>query len=102
MASTLGPTSLAQNSSTVRPIARCSGVKSSGVKISLGWRSSIRNAPPLVLGKLITAVAMIAVLLFHSLEDSSGALAAAYAHRDQTILRLAPRHLPQDRGGELR
>src|ERR1700683_2103719 len=99
MASTLGPTSLAQNSSTVRPMARCSGVRSSGVKISLGVRSSMRKAPPFVLGNTTVAVA-IQVLLLHSFKNTSGALAAAYAHGDQTVFRIAARHFPQDGGGE--
>src|ERR1700722_12873207 len=100
MASTLGPTSLAQNSSTVRPMARCSGVKSSGVKISLGVRSSMRKAPPFVLGNTTVAVA-IQVLLLHSFKNTTGARATAYAHGDQAVFRIAPRHLPQNRGSEL-
>src|ERR1700733_841661 len=99
MASTLGPTSLAQNSSTVRPMARCSEVRSSGVKISLGVRSSMRKAPPFVLGNTTVAVA-IQVLLLHSFKNTSGALAAAYAHGDQTVFRIAARHFQQDGGGE--
>src|SRR5579883_92736 len=42
-----GITSLVVNSTAVLAICRCSSVKSSGVKISSGRRSSIRKLPPL-------------------------------------------------------
>ncbi len=48
IAGRFGSTSLAQNSSTMRPMARCSSLRSSGVKMSCGVDSSIRKAVPLV------------------------------------------------------
>jgi len=48
IAGRFGATSLAQNSSTMRPTARCSSLKSSGVRMSCGIDSSSRNAVPFV------------------------------------------------------
>src|SRR5579859_5597264 len=98
MSSRFGSTSLRQNSSAVRAMARCSSVKSSGVKTSSGVRSSIRNAPPLVLGNVAAAVA----ISLHPFKDSRGALATAHAHRHHAILRIPALHLAQNGGRELR
>src|SRR5208337_1135317 len=47
--SAAGTISLLANSSAVLAICRCSSVKSSGVKMSLGLRSSNRKLPPVIL-----------------------------------------------------
>src|SRR5208282_5277592 len=47
--SAAGTISLLANSSAVLAICRCSSVKSSGVKTSLGLRSSSRKLPPVIL-----------------------------------------------------
>ena len=85
-------------------MARCSAVRSSGVKISLGRRSSIRNAPPWfwVMNRLLLLPYEFSVLhCIHPFENSGGALAAAHAHGHHAVLRIAALHLAQDGGGEL-
>src|SRR5574340_1135633 len=96
MASRWGSTSLVKNSAAVRAMARCSSVKSSGVKISSGDRSSIRKAPPF--GLLRVALAMSV----QPFEYSGGALPAAHAHRHHAISAAAPFQIVQQRRGELR
>src|ERR1700691_987194 len=61
MAGRLGSTSLVQNSSIMRPIARCSSVRSSGVNTRAGRTSSKRKAEPLVLPEISVSVVMIAM-----------------------------------------
>src|SRR5580658_1764703 len=61
MAARLGSTSLVQNSSIMRPIARCSSVRSSGVNTWAGRTSSKRKAEPLVLPGISVSVVMIAM-----------------------------------------
>src|ERR1700722_13919692 len=61
MAGRLGSTSLIQNSSTMRPIARCSSVRSSGVNTWAGRTSSKRKAEPLVLAGISVSVVTIAM-----------------------------------------
>src|SRR6202167_5456883 len=59
MAGRLGSTSLVQNSSIMRPIARCSSVRSSAVNTWSGRTSSKRKAEPLVLPGVSVSVVMI-------------------------------------------
>src|SRR6202050_4642475 len=59
MAGRLGSNSLAQNSSIMRPIARCSSVRSSGVNTWAGRTSSKRKAEPLVLPETSVSVLLI-------------------------------------------
>src|SRR2546426_8715931 len=99
ISSRFGTTSLFQNSSAARAIARCSSVRSSGVKISCGVRSSSRNAQPFVFGTVTAAVA-ISVFLY-SLENARGALAAADAHYHHSVHRLAAGHLTEDASRQL-
>src|ERR1700730_8869265 len=98
MSSRFGSTSLRQNSSAVRAIAWCSSVRSSGVKISSGVRSSIRNAPPCVFGSVTVAVA----ISLDPLENSGGALATADAHRHHSVFCFPALHFAEDGGREFR
>src|SRR6202050_5771639 len=106
MASSWGTTSFAQNSSAVRAMARCSSLRSSGVKISAGARSSMRNEPPLMARVVIRPLAeeratgQEACRTLLAFEDSRGALSAAHAHGDHAIAGVAPLHFAQDGGGE--
>ena len=89
-----------QNSSVVRAIARCSSVKSSGVKISSGALGSIRNAPPFGLGnRNCRGCHDFSLSVF---ENAGGALAAADAHRHHAVFYVAALHFTQDGGGEFR
>src|SRR5580698_11382243 len=101
MASMFGTTSFCQNSSVVFAMARCSSVKSSGVKISSGELRSRRNAPPLVLG-IATVVVAIIYLLIQIFENPRSALAAADAHCYHAVFYAAPLHLAQNCRGEFR
>src|SRR5277367_2288678 len=60
ISSAAGRTSFAANCAAVSAIWRCSSEKSSGVKMSEGWRSSIRKLPPVtaLAGAEVVAVAM--------------------------------------------
>src|ERR1700719_3036138 len=101
MASMFGTTSLFQNSSVVRAMARCSSVKSSGVKISSGVVLSNRKDPPrCFVGETVVA-AMITSLVIQIFENSGRALPAAHAHGDHPILVVAARHLAENGSGEL-
>src|SRR6185369_6219526 len=105
---------------------RCSSVKSSGVKISSGVRSSIRNAPPLI-SFFCSATADILILssatkkhkihikknscfvffvpfcgLIKSFENSCGAHATAHTHRHHSVSSVASLELAQDAGSQLR
>src|ERR1700682_6436732 len=95
-----GTTSLFQNSSVVRAIARCSSVKSSGVKISSGGvlleKKDTRSG---FVGETVVA-SMITSLVIQVLENSGRALAAAHAHGDHPILVVPARHLAENGGGE--
>src|SRR4051794_6578661 len=82
-------------------MARCSSVKSSGVKISDGCRCSSRNAPPFDLGKATVVVAMNGLLL-QQFENSGGALATANTHGDHAVAGIGPLQLAQQSSGELR
>src|SRR5271154_2114939 len=101
MASMCGVTSFCQNSSVVFAIARCSSVKSSGVKISSGALRSIRNAPPLVLG-IATVVVAINLPLIQIFENPRGALSAADAHCHHAVFYAAALHFAQNGGGQFR
>src|SRR6202035_256647 len=103
IASTLGPTSLFQNSSVVRAMARCSSVKSSGEKISSGVDAARRHEPPwcLVGERVEDAINSFSFLvsgysLVHVFENSGGALATADTHRYHSVARAAALHLAQD------
>src|ERR1700722_7740589 len=96
-----GTTSFCQNSSVVFAMARCSSVKSSGVKISSGVLGSRKNSPPLVLG-IATVVVAIIHLLIQIFENPRGALAAADAHCYHAVFYAAPLHLAHDCRGEFR
>src|ERR1700680_2440701 len=110
MASSSGTTSFAQNSSAVRAIARCSWLRSSGVKMPAGTRSSIRNEPPLM-GRLVTCRLRVMPAQWNgdrpggltyllAFEDPRGALSTADAHGDHPVAGAAALHLAQDRGSE--
>src|SRR5215213_5659417 len=103
-------TSLSTNCRVVSAIMRCSSVKSSGVKISSGVRSSIRNAPPLI-SFFYSATADIVSsksgnnpcnLWLKSFKNSRGAHAAPDTHRHHSISSIAALELAQDAGSQLR
>src|SRR5579884_1697394 len=100
MRSLTGSISRVTNSAAARAMARWSSLKSSGVKISSGAALLRRNAPPFSCGVADVEVAMI--LLRAALENTGRALAAAHAHGHHSPARIAPLHLAQQRGGELR
>src|SRR5271165_3085787 len=104
IASMFGTTSLFQNSSVVRPIARCSSVKSSGVKTSSVVVGSIRNEPPLCrTGESVeVAINNPLIQLIQPFKNPRGALAAANTHRHHSVFALAPLHLAQNRRRQLR
>src|SRR6266568_4427220 len=99
---------------------RCSSLKSSGVKISAGVRSSIRKLPPLMISFCpITAaitkpffVAQFAKLrirananwqfALQSLKYSRSPHAATDAHRHHAITTIASFQFAQNRRGQLR
>src|SRR6185312_5451755 len=102
MRSTFGTISLFQNSSVVRSIARCSPVKSSGVKIASGAVSCSRNPPP---GTVAAAVVVVAILasgmLIQGFKNTGRALSAADAHRNHSIFHAPSPHLTQNRSRQL-
>src|SRR5580693_2199982 len=86
IASTLGAISLIQNSSVVRAMARCSSVKSSGVKTSDGSVGSMRNEPPLCfVGEIVEDA--IGIIPYQIFENAGSALASADTHGDHTVAR---------------
>src|SRR5580658_8121749 len=96
-----GTTSFCQNSSVVLAMARCSSVKSSGVKISSGALRSIRNAPPLVFG-IATVVVAMTYLLVQVFKNPRGALSTADAHCDHAVFYAPALHLAQNCCGQFR
>src|SRR5712692_2191625 len=112
-----GMISLVAKSAVVCAIWRCSSVKSSGKKQSAGVASAIRKLPPGMRFVIGTGVVVIVAIAFHlnrvlrncfqsqssvhTFKYPGGSHASANAHRDHAVLRLAPRHLVQQRGGEL-
>src|SRR4051812_3592562 len=96
-----GRISCRANSSAVFAICWCSSVKSSGVKISFGLRSSRSQLPPAIF-TFGTAVAVaICFPLVQILKYSRCAHAAAYTHRHDAILSIATLQLANDGGGQL-
>src|SRR6476646_5972564 len=86
---------------------RCSSVKSSGVKISSGVRSSIRNAPPLI-SFFCSATADIVLSplnpcypWLNSFENSRGAHTTADTHRHHPVSSVATLQLAQNTCGQL-
>src|ERR1700728_3971020 len=98
MASSSGTTSFAQNSSAVRAMARCSSLRSSGVKMSAATRSSMRNEPPLMARLTYASGGQARRPVLQAFEDPRGALSAADAHGDHAIAGVASLHFAQDGG----
>src|SRR6185503_17080261 len=103
-------TSLSTNCRVVSAIMRCSSVKSSGVKISSGARSSIKNAPPLI-SFFCSATADIFSSKsvnnpcnpwLKSFQNSRGAHTTADTHRHHSISPVAALQLAQDARSQLR
>src|SRR5207245_7406789 len=98
-----GATSLVTNSSAAWPISRWSSVSSAGVKTSSARGDSRRKPPP---GARIPGVAVVAIsppkYLRKALENARGAHAAADAHGNHAITRLAALEFAQNCGGQLR
>ena len=99
MASTFGTTSLSRTRRVVRAMARCSSVKSSGVKISS--RRPIFDQESTAVS-LAGEASLVAHDLVQPFENAGGALAAAYAHCYHSVFRFAAFHFAQDRGREFR
>src|SRR5690348_9714473 len=106
IASMFGTISLFQNSSVVRAIACCSGVKSSGVNISSGAVLSIRKEPPLcfICGRVEVAIktSFYSSCLIHILENAGGALSSADTHRDHAVFSVAATHFSKYGRGQFR
>src|SRR5450755_1589679 len=100
MLSRWGAISLAQKSSVVLAIARCSAVKSSGVNTSSGVVVSNRKPPPRCLVGERVDVAIGSSLILKIFEDGRRALAAADAHGHHAISAISALQLTQNRGGE--
>src|SRR6185295_4691621 len=101
-------TSLSTNCRVVSAIMRCSSVKSSGVKISSGVRSSIRNAPPLIsffcsaTADIDSSPPKIRVNPWlNSFENSCGAHTTAHTHRHHPVSSVATLELAQNAGSQL-
>src|SRR6185503_5224996 len=99
-----GTTSLSINCRVVSAIMRCSSVKSSGVKISSGVRSSIRNEPPLIIRRC-SATADIVLISFKnpcypwlikSFQDPGSAHSTANTHRHHPVSPVAALQLSQN------
>ena len=73
---------------------RCSSDSCSGVKTDSTAVSSISHEPP-------RTVVSVVIAHLHAFEDSSGAHAAAHAHRDQAVTRLSPPHFVEKRRRQL-
>src|SRR5579884_1241035 len=97
-----GRTSLVVKSTVVLAICRCSSVKSSGVKMSSGRRSSRRKLPPRKCLAAVVGVVAIGPFLLEVLENSGGAHAPSDAHRDHAVTGIAALHFLKDCGGDLR
>src|ERR1043165_6982598 len=99
-----GVTSLSTNCRVVSAIMRCSSVKSSGVKISSGVRSSIKNDPPLkIFFCSATADIWVSPLSFsQALKNPGGAHATANTHRHHSISSITSLKFAQDTCREFR
>ena len=85
----------------VRAMARCSSVKSSGVKISAGRALLDQESAAFRLGNGKCSCCHDSSTYEFS-KDTRRALAAADAHRHHSVARVPALHFAQDGGGELR
>src|ERR1041385_8318613 len=111
-----GTTSLSTNWRVVSAIMRCSSVKSSGVKISSGVRSSIRNAPPLIsffcsatADIVLSPLRLLCVVAplrekssLEPLKNPGGAHSTTKTHRHHSIPAISSLQLPENTRSQLR
>src|ERR1051325_10886793 len=80
-------TSLRKNSSAVRANMRCSSLISSGVKMSSGVRSAVRNSPPFIV--LVASALLVMIASCWRLEDNTPRVRGSTRSRRLSVERSA-------------